>query len=168
MEWKLSRKWAQRKVACAMPYILRTCGGQCCRTRAFWPPSSGDENGCSMLGPRGCTLGADRPVVCQVYPLKLNKNGTLVGYHRAKSVSCGKAWGLPEGPTLFEAMRPNFVNLFGAAQVRAAEAAMAAGKDPVFYVPPRIAAAYEKEKREEAANAPPTGISGKRYPWASA
>lgn len=105
---------------------------------------------------------ADRPVTCLLYPLVLNRNGTLVLHHRAQFPSlCRGNHGT--GPPVYVALRDHLTALFGAETYAYLAAEIAAGRDPVVDVPDAVVDAYNRERVEEAADAVPAPRSG-TYP----
>lgn len=155
--WKISAAWASKPHDCTADGIREKCGGRCCRWDA-WPPRSGVDNTCPMLGPDGCKLGENRPVTCHLYPLRLNKSGTLVKHHRANMTTgiCGAC--ANTGPPLIDAMRGDLTFLFGAEQYEAARAAILDGHDYEVTVPQWVLNGLAREDELEAENAPPEPI----------
>jgi hypothetical protein len=160
--WKISAKWASKRLNCTPQGILRDggCGGHCCKMKSFWPPSSNKKNpaaGCPKLGPNGCTFTPEqKPVTCHIYPMKLNKNNTLVLHHRiTQGVVCENCWLDAKGPMLVEAMRPNWVALFGEGEADRIIKFVRAGMDVLVPVPKKILKAYEREEQWYKSNSIP-------------
>lgn len=154
--WRVSVEIAKPH-ECNIAGIMLRCGGGCCKSKSYWPPTSGgnEDGSCAWLGPRGCTLAeVDKPVVCQLYPLLLH--GDLIALHfrvRLKTSVCKGNHG--NGPPLIDSMRSNLIGLFGEAQVDAVRADVMAGIQGKFYPSPDILAAVERERAWEAVNAVP-------------
>jgi hypothetical protein len=157
-QWRVSAAWATKPYECTLRGIMTRCGGHCCHSKVFWPPTSGNQGGpggCHWLGAEGCLLGPDkRPVTCLIYPLKLNKAGTLVIHHKAvvNKTLCSGNYGAPDAPMLIDAIAEHMVALFGQQQYDRVRADVVAGRDSYFDVPPHVLAAYEQEERWAAAN----------------
>ena len=158
--WRISAKWASHIIDCTLNGIQTGCGGRCCRTKTFWPPSATDGDACGNLGPDGCVLGDDRPVTCLLYPFRL-VNGTLVLHGKTlipKSGNCAPCH--HKGTqTIAEALHGSFTTLFGAEQADRIVADVLAGRDPIVEVPPDTLRALEAERAWEAANRLPPGRS---------
>jgi hypothetical protein len=157
--WKVSAAWAAMPHECNLAGILQRCGGACCWSKTYWPPQAftgTNEHGlgpdpvrgqpCGHLGPQGCTLSdADKPVICLLYPLRPNPQGTLIKHQRS-TYPLGVCKGNHgHGPPLIDAVRSGLVALFGEAQVDRVRAAVMAGHDSYFAIPPQVWAAWEDE-----------------------
>lgn len=158
--WEISANWAKHHLNCTLDGIKSVCGGMCCKSQTFWPPASGHRlghDGCVHLGPNGCQLGADRPVTCHMYPLKVNSAGKWVMHHRItqgpRHMHCGANY--DAGPMIIEAIYPSLVTLFGKAQADGAVEDVKNGINPILSVPPSVAAALEREEKWALENVPP-------------
>lgn len=154
--WRVSWRWATKRHECTLAGVLKRCGGRCCKSPSFWPPTSGgrEDHGCFWLGPQGCTLSPeDKPVVCHLYPLKVNKSGTLILHRAAALALCLGNHG--QGPMILDALRPSLELLFGAEQFERVRADVLAERDSWFDVPPAVLAAAEREEAWAAANTIP-------------
>lgn len=161
--WKVSTAWATKHLDCTVRGITKEggCGGKCC-WNGYWPSVAPDgEQGCAHLGDAGCTLGDhDKPVTCLLYPLRLNKAGTLV-LHMTSIVPhgcCAPNYRL--GGTVFESLKNNLSALFGPAQYERAAQALAAGKEAWFDVPDHVLAAIDQETAWEENNTVPLPRGG--------
>ena len=161
VRWKVSAKWLSRRHDCTLFGITTRCHGGCCKGSTFWPPRAypPTEDGkvyCGNLDlATGCRLTrADRPVTCLLYPLTVNKRGTLVLSNRTvfKTSVCAGNHGA--GPPLIEAMRVPLVELFGADQYERMHADVLAGRDSYVEVPLAVAAALDYEHELAARDAP--------------
>ena len=141
---------------CKLEGILARWGGRCWRSKTFWPPKSGSD-GCPRLGPQGCTFSAeDKPVTCHLFPLRLNKSGTLVVHHKSMMSPsfCGGNSGI--GPMIVDVLRESLVELFGQGQYDRVRADVVTGRDSYFVVPEQVLRAYEDESKKEENNEPPS------------
>ncbi len=153
--WKVSARWASKQVDCTAHGIAEVCGGRCCKSQVFWPPTCG-EDGCEHLEATGCTLDQrDKPVICLLYPLMLNKTGTLVLHNRlpTKTAPCGENYG--QGPTVVEALADNLTTLFGKAESDRIRAEVEAGRDVHVPVSQDLVDAVEREAAWMEENAVP-------------
>lgn len=158
----ISAAWASKKFNCTVSHILdpQGCGGGCCTNPKFWPPSSGNSKGCSWLGESGCTMAwDDKPYICNLYPLVLNKSDKIVLHHRSQfpTSTCKKACG--SGPLLIDACASGLISIFGEPQYKRVRADVASGKDSYFITSPEIATAIERELVWEKHNISPRPMS---------
>jgi hypothetical protein len=151
--WRVSAAWAAKQHECTLAGILKRCAGRCCYGPTFWPARAydiGPLHACGNLGEHGCVLSpADKPVVCLLYPLKVNANNTLVLHAKAALPSgpiCRGNHG--EGPPLIVALEPSLTELFGAEQYARVRADVLAGRDSYFWPSEAVLAAAEAEGRE--------------------
>jgi hypothetical protein len=108
------------------------------------------------LGPDGCTFSVDdKPVTCALYPLTVNRAGTLILHHKAMMPTSPCKDAYRNGPMLVDALRDHLVSLFGPDQVARVRADVVAGRDSFFDVPPAVAAAWVRERDLAAGNMPP-------------
>lgn len=98
-----------------------------------------------------------RPVVCLLYPFKVNKAGTLVIHHKAvvSKTLCAGNYDAPDAPPLIDALRDSLVALFGEDQYMRVRRDVAVGADSYFDVPQDVLDAVEREKAWDAANEVP-------------
>lgn len=156
VRWKVSAKWAAKRHDCTLHGILKRCGGMCCKNPHLWPPSAGGKGGCVHLGEKGCTLAPeDKPVVCHLYPLKLNGSGTLIVHHGAIFAKGMCKGNHGEGPPIIETVGESLAGLFGREQYERVHADVMAGRDSYFDVPPAVLAAVAREHEWEEQNIPP-------------
>lgn len=160
VRWRVSAAWSRRAHECTLAGIKARCGGGCCYGPSYWParsyPAGAAGGPCGHLGPNGCDLsGDDRPVTCLLYPLRLNKAGMLVLHHRTTTATSVCKGNHGQGPALIEAMAYSLTSLFGAVQYERVRAAVMAGADSYFDVPPEVLRSYELELAQEAANEQP-------------
>jgi ParB/RepB/Spo0J family partition protein len=156
--WRISAAWANKPLNCTVEGITKPggCGGRCCRSESFWPPKSGTTkgHGCDLLGPQGCTLPPeDKPVVCHLYPLRLNPAQTLVCHHRAPTGCCKPNWG--HGPAIIDVVSDSLATLFGTEERDRIVAEIKGGRDTTVSVPQDISTALAIETRWEEANTKP-------------
>lgn len=166
--WKVSAAWITKQHDCTLAGIHARCGGGCCHSASFWPPMSAGAPGpdgrtaCPKLGPAGCTFtAADKPVTCLLYPLVLNKSGTLVLHHRTTTAGSVCRGNFGNGPPLIDALAGHLVALFGQQQYDRVRADVLAGRDSYFDPGPDVLAAWAREKELEAARLPPEPRTGK-------
>lgn len=156
---KVSAKWTGRRLNCTVDGIVSRedpkyvgCEAGCCRLPMFYPAKS-NNNGkgpCYFLGDKGCTMELkDRPVTCNLFPLRLNKNNTLVGWGRTYLPGAACSACANEGPLMIEALRPGLVDLFGEGQTDAAIESVKRGIDPVLVVRPEVMGALLREEEWE-------------------
>ncbi len=159
--WKVSAAWSSKAHDCTLTGILARCGGACCYSvppRKYWPSSAANrpDHACHYMGAQGCTLTpADKPITCLLYPLRLNKNGSLVLHHRTMYATSCCAGNHGQGPPLIEAMEDSLVGLFGRPQYERVKAQILAGEDSFFTVTPAILAALADEEVWERDNVIP-------------
>jgi hypothetical protein len=160
--WKVSAKWATKRHNCTLDGVLKTCHGRCCTSKKYWPASSGSSPyGCEWLGDKGCSLEfQDRPVGCLIYPFLLNKNGTLVLHHRVttKVTVCADNHG--RGPIIIDALKDQFVSIFGEEQYNKLRNDVMNGRDGHLEVSEQLAAQVLREQWWEDNNIVPIPRSG--------
>lgn len=164
--WKVSAKWLAKRHDCTLAGITHRCHGACCKSPAYWPPRAFEgANQCGRLGPQGCTFADDdKPITCHLYPLKLNKNGTLI-LHNRTTLPTGICKGNHgNGPPIIEAMENNLVAVFGRDQYERVRADVLAGRDSYFEPAPDILAAMAREHDWEEQNIPPEPRGEARTP----
>lgn len=142
--WRVSPEvWVAHD--CTLAGIMARCGGRCCRTPGYWPPLTGEAGVCPLLGEQGCTLTtADRPVTCLLYPLRL-RGDLLVLHHRTRMETSVCAGNHGVGPPLWEAMRPQLVELFGERQWDRVRSAVSAGVPGRVYPSQELLGQYRRE-----------------------
>src|ERR1051325_11234674 len=116
VSWRISSRWARRRLDCTILGIVRRGHAGCCYSRngQYWPARahSSGNGPCFWLGDVGCTLGAsDRPITCLMYPLVLNAQNLCVMHFRGRRGCC--APNVDRGPMLIDALSPNLTVLFG-------------------------------------------------------
>jgi hypothetical protein len=169
LRWRVSAAWSRRAHDCTLAGIEARCHGGCCYGPTYWPAVSypgGPEGGpCGNLGPEGCRWsGADRPVTCLLYPLRLNRAGMLVLHHRTTTASSICKGNHGQGPALIDAMEYSLTSLFGAEQYARVRAEVMAGRDTYFEVPAEVLASYELEQAQEAVREQPVPRTTQRAP----
>lgn len=152
--WKISHKWFKKTINCN----IEVCGGGCCINPNFWPPKSGTINPgqCDFLTPTGCSLSFDdRPIDCNLYPLRLNKANTVVLHHRVqfKTKPCKENFG--QGSMIIDSMRNCLVALFGVDQYVAMREAVMADRDFLVEVSDVLIARLQEEEELVEKNLPP-------------
>lgn len=154
--WRLSAKWASKEVDCTARAIPEKCGGKCCRTPGFWPPSASGTGVCANLTASGCALGPGRPVTCLLYPFRVPppEGGTLV-LHGHALVSCCKPAYKSGGQMLIENMRSQFEILFGNDATDLMITNTREGRDSFIAVPGWVLESLAHEAKWEKANANP-------------
>ena len=158
VRWKMSAKWLTKRLDCTVKGITRQggCGGRCCKTKRYWPGMTGDGGVCPFLGFHGCAIPVgQRPVICLIYPLRLNKNGTLVAHDKAfmRGGVCRPCYN--KGPYLIDALYAELAVLFGEEQTAAAYSEILCGRDFTVDVPKWVADSLELEHRLESECRPP-------------
>lgn len=159
--WKLSAAWASKRHNCTVAGIISKCHAACCHGPSFWPGRVGNtpgNNRCQRLGPKGCTFSLeDKPISCLLYPLRLNKSGTLILHQRAVYANgiCKGNFGDGDGPLLIDAIRDCLVVLFGKKQYEHARAEVLAGRDAQLVPSAKLLRQYYREEGWEEANLPP-------------
>lgn len=152
LTWKFSAAWGRKQVNCTLDGIQKVCGGGCCKGTVFWP-SRANGNVCKHLGEAGCTLPEpNKPITCLLYPLLINKSGTVILHHKVttKTAPCGDNYG--NGPMVIEAVAGHLTTLFGQATSDRIVAGVKAGQDVVVDVPDVLAREWERERGWERAN----------------
>src|SRR5262245_41267111 len=146
--WRVSAAWFKRPHDCTLRGIRNRCGAACCHGYVYWPPRTGGYGDCPHLGLEGCTLDpvVDRPVTCLLYPVVLNKAGTLVLHNRATTAQGICKGNHGRGEPLIDSLADNLAALFGAEQVARVRAAVMEGRDSYFDVPEQVERAYEAEQ----------------------
>ena len=159
--WKLSAAWASKRHNCTVAGILSRCHAACCHGPTFWPGRVGNtENNtrCQRLGDKGCTFPLkDKPISCLLYPLRLNKSGTLILHQRAVYAKgiCKGNFGDGEGPLLIDALKDCLVELFGLDQYKQARKDVLSGKDARLVPSAELLHQYYREEARQTANLPP-------------
>ena len=157
--WKISAKWASRRHECNLAGIRARCGGTCCKSPSFWPPMASPHPevlGCVHLGPAGCTLAPkDKPIVCHLYPLTLNKNDKLVVHNRATTEKGRCKGNHNNGPMIIDVLKDSLIELFGEAQYNRVRADIVSGKDSYFVLSKELLEQWEREKAWAEANVVP-------------
>lgn len=155
--WKISAKWLSKRVNCTFQGITQNCKGNCCKTKGFWPPNAfGGE--CGLLTESGCAWGVeDKPITCLLYPLKLNKNNTLVLHSRvtyAKGICKGNYGN--GNKTILEVLEVQLTHLFGAKEYEKMKTSILVHKkDYILTIPEHISKALEFEGKDEEKKLPP-------------
>ncbi len=147
IRWRVSWKWTIKKLDCTLSGIQKRCRGGCCYKShsGGWPRVRTDDP-CHYLGAQGCTFAAeDKPLSCQLYPMRLNKNLTLVVHARAflKGRPCRPNFNL--GPPIIVALEDNLVPVFGHEQYDRVRASILTERDSYFEVSELIQAQWERE-----------------------
>ena len=156
--WKLSAAWASKRHNCTLAGIVSRCNAACCYGPTFWPGRVGntpEDHRCQRLGPRGCTFSLeDKPISCLLYPLRLNKSGTLILHQRATYSRgiCKGNFGDEGGPLLIDALRECLVVLFGQEQYKQARADVLAGSDACRVPSAELLRQYYREEGWEEEN----------------
>ena len=156
--WKLSAAWANKNLDCTLSGIINKCHGMCCSSPTFWPPIAGkkeEDRGkpCHHLGEKGCKFDLDdRPLNCLLYPLRLNKNNTLVWHVHGllPHGACRPCY--KSGPPVFEALKDHLTSLFGKEQVDKAAKEITRGHDTYFYPSDKILEDVRREHSWSEAN----------------
>lgn len=157
-KWKISSKWASQQLNCTHEGIINNCHGNCCNTPGFWPPKAGEKSGqndhaCYYLGEKGCTLSdEDKPVTCHLFPMKLNKNNTLIGWHRMKQPGSVCYPNTTSGPMIIEAIFESLVHLLGREKADYILSEVQAGRDPIVEIPEDVIQALNNEYIWESNN----------------
>lgn len=167
--WRVSAAWARRAHDCTLAGIAARCGGGCCANPLYWPVNSSAGGraglGCEHLGPQGCRWGlSDRPVTCLLYPLMLNKRGTLVLHARATTLRGICKGNHGQGPPLVVALAAQLTALFGGDEYERIRASVLAGRDCWVDVPALVLQAYELERAQEPLQEPPVARGTIRQP----
>lgn len=164
--WKLTAATATSLYDCTPHGIASRCHGKCCYGPGGWPPRP--DGACTRLDPAtGCTMGASRPVVCHLYPLRLNPNGTLVihGATRWPSACCKGNRGAEGAPMLVDALRPGLEALVGPDEYARVRAEVVAGRDVWLTPLPGVVTDLEHEREMEMRDEVPPPS---RHRWAKA
>ena len=135
----ISAKWANKVHACGQHFEI--CGGACCQALAPVKP-------CAKLTATGCKFGfRDRPIVCLIYPFRVNKNSKLVLHNKAtfKKGTCKGLYGMGVTPVILT-IKEHLKAAFGAAQFRRVFDSICLGKDSFFLVENEVIRAYEIEE----------------------
>ncbi len=153
VQWRISAAWATKQHDCTLHGIKTRCGG-CCHSKKWWPPAAfnNPDGVCGYLGPVGCTLTPeDKPVKCHLYPFLVSKHGLI---HLHFRWGTAKTWGCTgnhgNGPMLLDALKDNFVHLFGTGQFDRVRKQVLTGEDSYFDVPDNVARDFEVECLEES------------------
>ena len=140
-------RWLTRRHDCTLAGIQKRCGGKCCTSDKFWPPSAYAPKSCEHLGVHGCTLTQEaRPVVCSLYPLRVVK-GTLVLYIRSTYPKGLCAGNHGKGPLIIDALKSSLVALFGQEQYDRVRNDMLEGRNSFFQPSPELAKRIEREEK---------------------
>ncbi len=156
--WSLSAKWALHHLDCTVHGITTRCNAMCCVHQNLYPPSCGAAYGlqhCYHLTPTGCSLGEDRPVICHLFPLRLNLQNKLIGWGRMCLPGNICYPNINIGPTILDTMHASFALLFGKSTTDYIIEMVSKGKDPYFAVPAATVHIYEIELQAEQSKAVP-------------
>jgi Fe-S-cluster containining protein len=156
--WRFPASLANFRLDCTLQGILTRCHAGCCTTQGYWPPKAGVvPDACDNLTATGCALGDARPVTCALYPLRLNKNGTMVAHFRGVHQQGGVCHACKgHGPILIEALAGSLAAIFGAEQAAMIQREVLAGRDALAHVPPIVVQQLAVEKTWEEQNIVPT------------
>src|SRR4030043_815558 len=148
--WKISSKWMLKRFDCTPEGIRTKCRGKCCYG-PLWPGCTGKDGKCPFLGENGCKISdiTKRPITCLLYPLKLNKNNTLVVHLKGilKNMPCEKCYG--SGPLLIDLMGDTFSFIFGPDNFERIRNQVLGGKDEFICLKTSILERYKKERELE-------------------
>lgn len=105
---RVSYKWANKFISCD----IEACHGSCCTAKSYYPPKA--NNGvCFYLSSTGCVLKEyEKPIICLLYPLIINKNNLLVLHGKALLGTCKLCYKKKEIPIL-QYLKSNLVSVFG-------------------------------------------------------
>lgn len=146
---KISSAWATKRVDCTTHGITKAggCAGKCCVISSFWPAKANDGGPCAHLGDAGCTLKPkDRPATCHLFPMIINKSGTMVGWGQMMNPTsiCGPC--ANKGPMLIEAIRPGLEEIMPDTDWDDVTARLIAGNDVDVVLPADIVRALRMEE----------------------
>lgn len=153
--WRISAKWATKKLDCTLQGIIHRCHGGCCYSRkgAYWPARAHSpiDGPCYWLGDRGCKLQRmDRPLTCLMYPLVLNASNMWVMHYRGRRGCC--AANVDKGPMLIDVMATNLTVIFGEDLASEIREFVLSGRNPEFVVADAIADHWMHEQTLIAAD----------------
>lgn len=156
--WRISAKWAVKRLDCTLHGIVHRCHGGCCYSRkgAYWPARAHSpiDGPCFWLGDRGCKLHrTNRPLTCLMYPLVLSDSNMWVMHYRARRGCC--AANVDKGPLLIDALAENLTVIFGQELASRITDEVRSGRNPEFVVPEPVAAQWVHEETLIEANAIP-------------
>ena len=118
---------------------VKWCGAKCCTKLGSYWPIRVYPMGCPYLSNTGCRLSvSDRPIDCLLYPLFINKNGTLVVhnhcYHRTWMCHPNVGVGAP----LVDSIGEMLAELFGPVTLTGIRTKVMEGKECHFETTPEF------------------------------